>query len=403
LNKTDEIPRPSPPVLQLFAVTPHSQTKMITSNFAQGGVSNVATLVHLLRWRAETRPNDQAYLFLDSEGFESDRLTYGALDRRACAIACTLQSMGVSGSEPVLLLYPPGLDYVAGFFGCLYAGAIAVPAYPPNGRNITRLESIMRDAAPRVALTVRSMVSRFEKHRTGGREIEPIQCVCTEGLCENQAWHWREPQLDGKSLALLQYTSGSTGSPRGVMVTHGNLMYNQRLIQKAFQQTEESIILSWLPLYHDMGLIGGMIQPMYAGATCVLMSPLSFLQRPVQWLRAISAYRATTSGGPNFAYDLCVRKISEMEKSGLDLSTWTAAFNGAETVRADTLDRFAKAFASCRFRSESFYPCYGLAEATLLVTGGVLEESPQVLAVATSDLARHRRELQAMARLAVRL
>jgi acyl-CoA synthetase (AMP-forming)/AMP-acid ligase II len=180
-------------------------------------------------------------------------------------------------------------------------------------------------------------------------------------------------------LAFLQYTSGSTATPKGVMVSHGNLLHNEAIIQQAFAQTSESVIVSWLPLYHDMGLIGNVLQPLYVGAHSVLMSPVAFLQSPFRWLKAISHYRATTSGGPNFAYDLCVRKITEEQKAGLDLSSWQLAFNGAEPIRAETLDRFAKAFASCGFRREAFFPCYGLAEATLFVAGKTQSNAPAVI------------------------
>jgi acyl-CoA synthetase (AMP-forming)/AMP-acid ligase II len=169
--------------------------------------------------------------------------------------------------------------------------------------------------------------------------------------------------------AFLQYTSGSTSQPKGVIVSHGNLMHNEQLIQQAFDQSESSVIVGWLPLYHDMGLIGNVLQTLYVGARCVLLSPAAFLQSPFMWLQAISLAKATTSGGPNFAYDLCVRKVSEEQRAQLDLSSWKVAFNGAEPIRPATLKRFAKVFASCGFKPEAFHPCYGLAEATLFVSG----------------------------------
>ncbi len=191
-----------------------------------------------------------------------------------------------------------------------------------------------------------------------------------------------------EDLAFLQYTSGSTADPKGVRVTHGNLMHNEETIRRAFGLSEESVIVGWLPLYHDMGLIGNVLQPLYLGARCVLMSPVAFLKRPRRWLEAIDRYRGTTSGGPNFAYELCVHRVPPAEREGLDLASWTLAFNGAEPVRAETLDRFAKAFAPQGFEREAFFPCYGLAEATLFVTGGDRSTPPAVETVDAAALER---------------
>ncbi|HEX2269444.1 MAG TPA: AMP-binding protein, partial [Pyrinomonadaceae bacterium] len=336
------------------------------------------TLIELLRARAGSKPDNNAYTFLLDGETEETSLTYGELDQRARAIGARLQSLGAK-DQLVLLLYPPGLEYIAAFFGCLYAGAVAVPVYPPTSqRSLPRLWSIVKDACPRVALTMTSILSKLEQ-TSGSPELQTLQWLTTDNLDIGVASEWRSERLPGESLAFVQYTSGSTATPKGVMLTHDNLLHNQRMIQIAFEQTEESIILGWLPLYHDMGLIGNVLQSMYCGARCILMSPLHFLQRPVHWLEAISRYRATTSGGPNFAYDLCVRKIGLQERANLDLRSWTVAFNGAEPVREGTIDRFCAAFEPCGFRREAFFPCYGLAEATLFVTGG-LKPAPPVVA-----------------------
>ena len=185
--------------------------------------------------------------------------------------------------------------------------------------------------------------------------------------------------MTGNTLALLQYTSGSTTAPRGVMVSHGNLLHNSAHISRAFELTPDTVSVTWLPAFHDMGLTNGIIQPVLEGRQCYLMPPQSFLQRPVRWLQAISRYRATISGGPNFAYELCTRRITPEQRETLDLSSWDVAYNGAEPVRADTLKRFAATFASCGFRPRFFYPCYGLAEATLMVSGGPLNDEPILL------------------------
>jgi amino acid adenylation domain-containing protein/non-ribosomal peptide synthase protein (TIGR01720 family)/FkbM family methyltransferase len=330
-----------------------------------------SNLVELLHGRAEAHPERTAYLFLADGETAGGRLAYAELDRRARTIAARLQAMGMAGAR-ALLLYPPGLGYIEAFFGCLYAGAVAVPAYPPTRQHLPRLRAVIRDAAPAAVLTTAELAAKLQ---AGGDEAPPFgaaEWLATDSLGEDGARDWMAPLLNPESLAFLQYTSGSTGDPKGVMVSHGNLIANQEAIRHGFGHTERSTVVGWLPLYHDMGLIGNILQPLYIGASAVLMPPLAFLEKPVRWLRAISDYGAATSGGPNFAYDLCVRKITAEQKRELDLSAWTLAFNGSEPVRAATLERFAAAFAGCGFRRESFYPCYGLAEATLFVTGGKL-------------------------------
>jgi acyl-CoA synthetase (AMP-forming)/AMP-acid ligase II/acyl carrier protein len=331
--------------------------------------SQSQTLIELLRSRTHQQSDRQAYTFLVDEGVVETTLTYGELDQRARSIAARLQSI-VEVGDRVLLLYPPGLEYIAAFFGCLYAGAIAVPAYPPrNNRNLHRLQTLVQNAEAAVSLTTSPILSRIAPHVSQNSYLAPLVWQATDQIPDWVANDWREPSISGDSLAFLQYTSGSTSAPKGVMVSHQNLLHNERLIQSVFQQTDQSVIVGWLPLYHDMGLIGNVIQPLFVGAPCILMSPMAFLQRPVRWLQAISRYRATTSGGPNFAYDLCVRKINDEQRAGLDLSSWQVAFNGAEPVRQETLERFAAAFAPCGFKFDAFRPCYGLAEATLLVSG----------------------------------
>lgn len=331
-------------------------------------VGEPLSLMELLRRRALYQPDDLAYTFLEDEGREVS-LTYGELDRQARAIGATLEGAGAAG-ERVLLLYPAGLEYVAAYFGCIYAGALAVPIYPPRAnRNLLRIQNIVADAQATAALTTGQTLARIEPLLTHAPALNGLKWLLSDSISDDAAQSCREPQLSGDTLALLQYTSGSTSVPRGVMVSHANLLHNERMIRRAFLQTERTVIVSWLPLYHDMGLIGGVLQPLYTGSTCFLMSPAAFLQRPVRWLQAITRYGATCSGGPNFAYDLCVRRISEQERAALDLSRWTVAFNGSEPIRAETLERFATAFEPYGFRRDAFYPCYGLAEATLIVSG----------------------------------
>jgi amino acid adenylation domain-containing protein len=333
-----------------------------------------ATLPGLLRHRASERPQRDAFIFLADGEDEGDRLTWAGLDERARAIALALRTSLAPGDR-ALLLYPPGLDFIAAFFGCLAAGVVAVPAYPPrpNDHARTRLRAIARDAEPRAALTTSAILAGIEAS-PALPELAALRWIATEELGRAGA---DLPEPDAESVAFLQYTSGSTAVPKGVMVTHANLLHNERMIGEAFAQDEDSVVVGWLPLYHDMGLIGNVLQPLHSGGRCVLMAPVAFLQRPLRWLAAISHYRATTSGGPNFAYDLCVRRISPEDREGLDLSSWRVAFNGAEPVRVETLERFATAFAPCGFRPEAFYPCYGLAEATLFVSGGAADRAPR--------------------------
>jgi amino acid adenylation domain-containing protein len=338
-------------------------------------MSDRATVVHLLRQRAERTGDRLAYSFLTAGGGEAgeERLTYSELDARARAVAARLQEAGAGGERAVLLL-PPGLDFVVAFLGCLYAGAVAVPALPPRRRNANlRLRSILGDARPRAVLTSAALAPGLEALAEEIPELAAARRLslgASAAADAADAGAWREPALAAADLAFIQYTSGSTAAPKGVRVTHGNLLANEELIRRAFGQSADDVVVGWLPLHHDMGLIGNVLQPLYVGAACHLISPLAFLQRPARWLEGVSRRRATTSGGPNFAYDLCVRKVTAAEKEGLDLSSWRVAFNGAEPVRAETLRRFAEAFAPCGFQAAAFHPCYGLAEATLLVSCG---------------------------------
>jgi acyl-CoA synthetase (AMP-forming)/AMP-acid ligase II len=351
-----------------------------------------STLVELLRWRALHQSTRRAYTFLVDGETEEVHVTYGELDRQARAIGAQLQRLGASG-ERALLLYPPGLEYIAAFLGCLYGGVVAVPAYPPHparlDRTWPRLQAIVQDAQPLVALTTSSILSIIERVLAQAPDFQAMRWVATDNLADSLAEEWRDPGVSSSTLAFLQYTSGSTATPKGVMVSHGNLMYNQRMIRNAFEHTGQSSVVGWLPLYHDMGLIGNVIQPLYMGFSCTLMSPALFLQRPYRWLHAISCCKATTSGAPNFAYDLCVRKITPEQRATLDLSRWDLAYNGAEPIRDETIERFTATFASCGFRPEAFYPCYGLAEATLFVSGGLKASRPVLHTVRGSTLDHH--------------
>ncbi|AUB36054.1 Acyl-CoA synthetase [Nostoc flagelliforme CCNUN1] len=337
-----------------------------------------ATLVDLLHKRALQQPSQVAYTFLVDGETQEVSLTYQALDQKARSLAAKLQSMKATG-ERALLLYPPGLEFIVAFFGCLYAGVTAVPVYPPrHNQRLIRLQVIAQDAQATFALTTKSITSNLAQSCQEKPELAALQYITTDDLTDDYADNWIKPEITSNSLAFLQYTSGSTGTPKGVMVSHGNLLHNSHLIQSCFRHTPESKGVIWLPLYHDMGLIGGVIQPLYSDFSVILMSPESFLQKPLRWLKAISDYKATTSGAPNFAYDLCIDKINNQERSQLDLSSWEVAFTGAEPVRAETMERFSATFEDSGFQKTAFYPCYGMAETTLIVSGGLKTDAPVI-------------------------
>jgi amino acid adenylation domain-containing protein len=334
-------------------------------------VRDCSTIVDVLRWRSLTQPEQIAFTFLADGETTQATLTYQQLDQRSRAIASQLQSLGIS-QQRALLLYPPGLDYLAAFFGCLYAGVVAVPAYPPrNQRNTPRILAILADAEAAIILTTTSILSQVQSLFAGEIDLDHVKWLTTDNVTPGSETTWQEPVINAETLAFLQYTSGSTGTPKGVMLSHGNLLHNASVTYEYMEHDPSSKFVTWLPVYHDMGLIGGVLQPLYGGFPCVMMSPTAFLQCPYRWLQAISQHGGTTSGAPNFAYELCIEKITPEQRSTLDLSSWNVAFNGAEPIRYETLEKFAATFAECGFRPEAFYPCYGMAEATLMVSGSV--------------------------------
>ncbi|PPK38203.1 non-ribosomal peptide synthetase [Pseudomonas laurylsulfatiphila] len=349
-----------------------------------------STMVQALQRRAALTPDRVALRFLAETPEQAVVLSYRELDQRARTIAGALQAQADVGDRAVLL-FPSGPDYVAAFFGCLYAGVIAVPAYPPEStrrHHQERLLSIISDAQPRLLLT-----------SAGLRDaLQPIEgappLLCVDTLDGALADRWVAADLQDDHIAFLQYTSGSTALPKGVQVSHGNLVANELLIRHGFgiDLNPDDVIVSWLPLYHDMGLIGGLLQPIFSGVPCVLMSPAYFLGRPLRWLEAISEYGGTISGGPDFAYRLCSERVSESALERLDLSGWRVAYSGSEPIRLDTLERFAEKFATCGFTADSFMASYGLAEATLFVAGTVRGEGIGNLQVDDQALAQNRVE-----------
>jgi acyl-CoA synthetase (AMP-forming)/AMP-acid ligase II/acyl carrier protein len=350
-------------------------------------------MVDLLRGQAAIEPDGTAYVFVD----ERDGLveiSFGELDRRAKAIAARLQ-LELRAGDRALLVYPAGLEFISAFFGCLYAGVVAVPAtYPKPKRPMPRLQRIALDCDAHIALSTAQTLTTLDPDLLSA-DAATNQWIATDELPDNLADMWQPPSVSTSDLAFLQYTSGSTSDPKGVMVSHGNLLNNLECIRVSFGigEIEDDLASStgvfWLPAYHDMGLIGGILTPLYMGGRSVLMSPTAFLQRPMRWLQAIHDYRATISGAPNFAYEYCVRRTTDEERAALDLSRWRLAFCGAEPIRAETLRRFAEAFGPAGFQMKSFYPCYGLAETTLLAAGPDYRHEPHILTVNRAALAEH--------------
>ena len=324
------------------------------------------TLLDVLERRVEAQPDRLAYTFCHENG-ERVSLTFAELRARACAIGQYLRSQITEG-ERVVLVYPPGLEFVTAFLGCMYAGAVAVPTtYPKPRRPMRRLDGIARDCGATVALTDSATRAAMTDYATvvGGR----LRWLATDTVAPREATR-RPTSIASDDLAFLQYTSGSTGDPKGVMVTHANVLHNLEMIYRGFDANhiplEERVGVFWLPAYHDMGLIGGVLGALYHGTSTVLLSPASFLQRPLRWLELMSEWKGTISAAPNFAYQLCVDRSTPQQRRALDLSHWRIAICGGEPIRPTTLRRFCEALRECGFEERAVYPSYGLAEATPL-------------------------------------
>lgn len=346
------------------------------------------TLVDLVMHRASTQANDAAFVFHHFRESQVERLSFAELDTRAKATASVLQMHNLQGQN-ILLLPSPGLDFIVAYLGCLYAGAHPVPTQTPYAeKDIQRMESIIRNALPAAVLLHSETKARLDKSDV--QELRKLLVLEVDRIDQSLSADWQSPRITRQDLALIQYTSGSTGAPKGVMLSHANLLHNQKLIHSAFEHDDQSVVVGWLPIFHDMGLIGNVLQPLYLGRPSILFDPLAFVQKPLRWLQLISQYQATTSGAPNFGYELCVKRIKDEDKKDLDLSSWTLAFNGAEPVRKDTIDAFSQAFAECGFNKEAFYPCYGLAESSLFVTGISKKSAPDFIEVDAKKLSENK-------------
>ncbi|MEO1083582.1 MAG: fatty acyl-AMP ligase, partial [Acidobacteriota bacterium] len=348
-------------------------------------------LYELLHQRAAGAPDVDAYVYLVDGETDEERLTLGDLERRARALASRLQRRRVAG-KPVLLCFPPGLDYIEAFFACVYAGAIAVPAYPPeparHKRTMPRLKAILEDCGAELAITRGELLAPTRElwAEYGGKSnVDFIAADDAESDAEATADDWRPPQIDPADPAFLMYTSGSTGQPKGVVISHANALHNITAFH-GFRERPCRAFVSWLPLFHDLGLVVATLYPLFQRAPSIFMSPASFMQRPLRWLEAISRFRATATAGPNFAYELCIVKSTPEERASLDLSCLDFALSGAEPVRASTLDRFTEAFAPHGFRREAFYPAYGLSDATADATGASRLVEPSLVTVDRREL-----------------
>ncbi|WP_162252896.1 fatty acyl-AMP ligase [Rhizobacter sp. Root16D2] len=348
------------------------------------------SLTQLLAARAFQCGGRVAYRFLARDADGDPSITYGELHERAQRVAASLQAAGLRG-ERVLLYVGTSVDFLVSFFGILLAGAVAVPLSPPHlSRALARSESIVRNAGARMAIVPGTMLKRFVQLQASNEAFAALQLTTPDELAAGTSGRCIDATASSESLAVLQYTSGSTATPKGVCISHGNFLHNAAMISRAMGLSERTVGVSWLPLHHDMGLMTGVIGPLFNGCLMTLMPASAFVSDPLAWLKALTRQRATVTGAPNFAYELCLEKVLPEQLADLDLSSLEVAFCGAETVCADTLTRFASRFEACGFRSRSFFPCYGLAEATLMVSGGPAGEAARFVTVATSALGQGR-------------
>jgi len=340
---------------------------------------SIKSVTELIRNRADTYGDRRAYTFLKDGESEAAQLSYAEVDYRSRLVAAALQEISTIGDR-VLLMYSPGLDFITGFLGCLYAGIIAVPAYAPKParpeRYMPRLSAIAESANAGIILTTSDQASKLSLLMRGFKSFKSTTILETDQLKPSLSESWKTVPTNKDTLALLQYTSGSTSEPKGVMVSHGNILHNLEFIHEREANDINSISVTWLPSFHDMGLLEGILSPAYGVYPLYLMSPQAFIQRPVNWLRAISTYHATNSGGPNFAYEYCTQAINKEQCEGLDLSSWRAAYNGSEPVHIKTMKKFSNAFSPYGFKCNAFCPVYGLAESTALTAAGQCGAGP---------------------------
>lgn len=351
--------------------------------------SKLDSLIDLLETRIEQHPHQLAFSFLRNGEVESEALTFAELGLRVRSLAAYLQQLGLAGRS-ALMLYPAGTEFVVAFHACMYAGVTAIPAVLPRvNRALSNLDAIMADAGAAIVLTTASQLGRLQPLYADAQSDARREVIATDLVDASGANRWLRPIVRRTDLAFLQYTSGSTGAPKGVMVGHGNLLHNLEMLRHFFESSGQECFVSWLPHYHDMGLIGAILQAIYVGAPCHLMSPSSFVKKPACWLQAISRYRATISGAPNFAYQHCIERVTEEQLLGVDLSSWRIAYNGAEPIRASTMRAFQKRFAAAGLRPNALFASYGMAEATLVISADPVDAPYRELHVDKIELERN--------------
>ncbi|MEO1448800.1 MAG: AMP-binding protein [Bacteroidota bacterium] len=353
-------------------------------------IPQATDLVALLQARAADFAEKRAFGYLDKNLDLTESCTFAELDRDARRVAVALQIRGLTGRQ-ALLMYPSGISFIRAFFGCLYAGVVPVPLYPPQtATQIRRMASILMDAKPGICLGHKRVLEQIEQRFAQQWSATGLELLDTDAI-EADPDGWQSPQIDPDAMAFLQYTSGSTGQPKGVMVSHRNLLHNVALMSNALETEFAKLVgVGWLPLFHDMGLIGHVIKPIYVAGTSYIMSPMSFLSRPALWLEAISKFKGTHSGAPNFGYARCAEKLADEEIAKLDLSSWSRAYCGAEPIQAEALQRFAKRMATGGFSAAALTPCYGMAETTLMITCKPYSEEFKALEVDRDALTQGR-------------
>lgn len=348
-------------------------------------MGNTNNIIACLQQNAKDKPNDIAYEFLTDLSLTTQSITYRQLMVDVTQIAKNLLE-NVSPGESVLLLYPPSIEYIKAFFACLMAGVVAIPLYPPKKNNKSdKVFVVAKASKAKFALTTQKdlhSISLFWKDNSESK----ISFLSTEELIDTSS-NRVLPPISLEAPAFLQYTSGSTGNPKGVIITQGNILANTQYLERLSGAHEKDIFVNWLPLFHDLGLVTAILLPAYLGCKSVLMAPATFVRNPVIWLKAMTQFKGTIGGAPNFAYDLCTDKIAEEELANIDLSNWRIAYNAAEPVRYETLSRFTERFSSSGFTLNSFYPSYGMAESTAFISGGNGNDDLQVLYIDKSELA----------------
>ncbi len=353
-------------------------------------VQNCDTYIDVIKGRVKSQPNFTVFRFLQDGINEEDSFTYKQLGDRSKAIGVELQQYGLKGDK-VLLLFQPGLPYIASLYGCFYSGFVAVPAYPPRrNRGIDRVYTIIKDSGAKICLISQQVYDDIKRNFKDDNLLSQLSWIIYENIESKKLTDFVETEVLPDDIALLQYTSGSTGEPKGVMITQMNLLYNSEYIRQTFGIKKNAIGVHWLPLFHDMGLIGGLMQAAYAGVLNINMPPMAFLKNPLNFLKAIDKYGGTIAGGPNFAYDYCIDKTTEEDRMGLDLSSVEVFFCGAEPIRKTTYENFTKAFQVSNVTERQLYSCYGMAETTLIVTGGYIDEKPKYINVDSQLLSQNK-------------